>query len=192
MKTVLLVLFTLLLTIQCSAKKMNYPLEVVAGMADLIVTGEIASVSEGVYQFNVSENIKGKSEATITVKMFHEWTCDVRWKKAEKGQQLFLFLLKKEGKYEIINGSTGELFIVDERVNGFGFGGKDQQLEAYKTAIKNFTKCYSYEGKYPDNSSKFRQLVNDKTMEVLRVNSKLSTVLFDRVKHYTLIPFEKK
>jgi len=84
MKTFLIALSIIALSSQAFAKKLHYPLEVTSGMADLIVTGEIASVSEGVYQFNVSETIKGESESSITVQMFREWTCDVRWKKAEK------------------------------------------------------------------------------------------------------------
>jgi len=39
--------------------------------------------------------------------MFKEWTCDVRFDKAKKGQKLCLFLKKEFSNWEIINGSNG-------------------------------------------------------------------------------------
>src|SRR5687768_8237189 len=69
------------------AKKMNYPFEVIIGMADLVVSGEIASVS-GVtsYIFIIDQTVKGKSDLKIKVNMFQNWACDIRQNKAEVGQ----------------------------------------------------------------------------------------------------------
>lgn len=53
-------------------------MEFVAGMADLIVVGEIESVNAASYQFRISETIKGQSKDLIRVRMFKEWTCDRR------------------------------------------------------------------------------------------------------------------
>src|SRR5688572_22868794 len=78
------------------AKKMNYPFEVIIGMADLIVSGEIASVSgDTSYVFIIDQTVKGKSDLKIKVKMFQNWSCDVRWKKPEVGQKLFLCLTRQ-------------------------------------------------------------------------------------------------
>ncbi len=98
LRNLLIISLFLSLPAAALAKKRTLPIKNVASIADLIVAGEIVSVENNVYQFKIAETIKGKSPAIITVQQFKEWTCDVRYAKATKGQQLFLFLKKVNGK----------------------------------------------------------------------------------------------
>jgi hypothetical protein len=95
---------------------MNLPIELVATQADIIVIGEIIAVKNNSYDIKVIEYIKGDKDSIITIQQFEEWTCDIRYAKVEKGQKLFLFLKKINNKLEIINGSTGEIPIINNQV----------------------------------------------------------------------------
>jgi hypothetical protein len=170
------------------AKKYFYPMQVVAGMADLIVEGEINSVSGNSYTFNIDQTIKGTAVKQIIVKMFQEWTCDMRWKKAEPGQTLLLFLTKANDSFDIINGSTGEIFIIDNKVQLFMNAEKNIQLEDAVTAFKNFTSCYSLPGKdiFPFNKPVFDQLKTDSEIAVLKKANKVSVYLFSEMKAFAI------
>ncbi|WP_324678084.1 hypothetical protein [Hymenobacter sp. GOD-10R] len=113
--TLKLSLLSLLLAVSpfASAKKLELPIEVIASQADYIFIGEIASVQASTYQFYVAEYIKGGGSSSLTVQPFEEWTCDVRYAKVAKGQRLVLFLQKNKGMLELINGSSGELPIIN-------------------------------------------------------------------------------
>jgi hypothetical protein len=78
MKFILSILLILSISVNSYAKKMYYPLEVVACMADLIVYGEIESVGKSSYELKIQETIKGQVFDVIKVQMFDEWVCDVR------------------------------------------------------------------------------------------------------------------
>lgn len=177
----------LFLSASSYAKKLYYPLEVVAGMADLIVVGEIESVSQGSYQFKIGKTVKGEDTDLIKVLMFKEWTCDNRMKKAEKGQKLFLFLLKKGGKYEIINGSTGEMFIEDGKVLRT-INGDKPTVDELATSIKSFAKAFKLKSKdyEPFDETVFIQLVPDIEFESLAKESMLTNWFFDKMKDYKI------
>ncbi len=183
MKTLLLILSFTLLSLKAEAKKIYYPLEAIAAMADLIVIGEITDVKSNSYTFKISETIKGSKASSIKVKMFTEWTCDKHLKPVEKGQKLFLFLHKSGTNYEIINGSSGELFVIDNKISG-----QQADFNTFKTAILNFTQCYAMKGDYdPFGNNKLKQLKSEAEIEKLRVTNAFSIILFDKAKEYEII-----
>ncbi len=169
------------------AKKLYYPLEIVVGMADLIVIGEIESVSKDTYQFKIDKKIKGEESDLIKVQMFKEWTCDNRMKKAEKGQKLFLFLVKKGGKYEIINGSTGEMFIEGDTVLRI-INGEQPTVDKLATSIKSFTRAFRLKSKNyaPFEETVFKQLISDNEIKNLTNQSALTRWLFNKMKGYKI------
>lgn len=187
MKYILTIAVLLAISTSSYAKKLYYPLEVVAGMADLIVVGEIESVSQGSYQFKITKAVKGKETGLIKVQMFKEWSCDHRIKKTEKGQKLFLFLNKKGGKYEIINGSTGEMFIEDGKVlrtiNGY-----KPKVDELANSIKYFVKAFEPKNKdyKPFDETVFIQLLPDNEIEKLAKESILTNWFFDKMKDYKI------
>ncbi|MFT5820534.1 MAG: hypothetical protein ACI8ZM_001777 [Crocinitomix sp.] len=187
MKYFLSVIIVLTFSISGHAKKFCYPIEVVAGMADLIVVGKIEKVSSGSYQFRISTTVKGQVKDLIKVQKFEEWTCDKRMKKAKKGQELFLFLTMKAEKYEIINGSTGEMFIENGVVQRV-FNTLQPKTADLITALKAFTSSFKYKGKDYDTSDKnfFFQLKTDKEIRELSAKTRLTSWFFDRVKEYEI------
>ena len=187
MKYILFVAVLLAISTNSYAKKLYYPLEVVAEMADIIVVGEIKSVSQGSYQFNITKTVKGKETGLIKVQMFKEWTCDHRMKKAETGQKLFLFLNKKGGKYEIINGSTGEMFIEDDKVLRT-INGDKPTVDELANSIKYFVKGFKLKSKdyEPFDETVFIQLLPDNEIEKFAKESILTQWFFDKMKDYKI------
>ncbi|MFT7612430.1 MAG: hypothetical protein ACI9J3_001390 [Parvicellaceae bacterium] len=187
MKHLLSVIIILTVSLNSHAKKIHYPMEIVAGMADLIVVGKIENVGSGTYQFRISNTVKGQSLDLIKVQMFKEWTCDRRIKKAKEGQELFLFLTKKAGKFEIINGSTGEIFI-DNGLVKRAFKASQRTTEEWFVAIKTFTISYQFKGKdyEPLEENIFIQLRTDKEAKEVIGKSELTKWLFERVKEYKI------
>jgi hypothetical protein len=186
MKTVLSLLFILTLSINSHAKKMVLPLEVVAGMADLIVIGEIDEANSKTYKFKISRTLKGENDETIKVKMFKEWTCDVRMEKAKKGQKLFLFLLKKDDGYEIINGSTGELFIKEDKIVR-KINNRNPTVDELATSIISFTSAYKLKGEFDYlEKSTFIQLKTADEIDKLSAESDLTKWFIDKVKGYAI------
>ncbi len=171
MKTFISILLFLGLTSNSTVKKriLSYP--VVISGADLIVEGEISNVSFFVYEydFKITEYIKGKAEQEITINMWKEWTCDKRIKRPIKGQRLLLFLTKRDnGEYEVINGSTGELFI-NENDSIETFMKTDfPKLNILKTGIKMFSKAYHYKGNLYSNRNEkiyFKRLIEQSEID---------------------------
>ncbi|VAW11961.1 hypothetical protein MNBD_BACTEROID03-2275 [hydrothermal vent metagenome] len=72
MKTLVLIVLFSAFTSNLKGKKKVVPYPVAICKADLVVVGEIASVSSSVleYDFQITEFIKGKSEQKITVAMW--------------------------------------------------------------------------------------------------------------------------
>ncbi len=146
MKYLLPLIIILTLSTNIYAKKNIYPIEVVACMADIIVVGEITNVYSDSYDLKIRRTIKGQEKTIITVQMFQEWTYDTRKRKAEKGQELFLFLVKNKDKYEIINGSTGEMFIEKNKVLRV-VNDKQPTVDELAMAINIFTRSYKLKEK---------------------------------------------
>ncbi|WP_438423863.1 hypothetical protein [Aquimarina macrocephali] len=157
------ILITLILFTTISNKnevdKIILPYSIVTSKADLIVEGEIENIYDEKYDFTVSEFIKGSDKTIISVSKWEEWMCDTRQIKYKTGQNLILFLKKEKGKYDIINGSTGELIIND-----------DDSLLRYeyqtlpnksivKEGIKLLIKSIDYKGKLY-SKGKFKFLVS--------------------------------
>ena len=183
--TIILFLFALI----TYAKKLVYPIEVVAGMADLIVVGEIERVHANSYDFKINSTIKGKEQKTIKVQIFKEWKCDTRMKKPETGQKLFLFLIEKMGSYEIVNGSTGEIFIENNHIIRTIFTLKPT-VEELSVAVRVFASCYTYKGEYKaDGADIFIQTKDNETMEKLKRTSPLTIDFFDKMNSYTIQNF---
>jgi hypothetical protein len=184
---ILLLLFILTLSGNSYAKKLYYPIEVVASIADLIVVGEIESVNLNSYDFKISKTIKGQEKVIITVQMFKEWKCDTRMKKADKGQKLFLFLTKNGERYEIVNGSTGEMFIENDKILRT-IGETRPTVTELSESIQRFTSSYEFKGKEysPFNENTFIQKkTNDELKEIVQ-KSELTKWFFDRMKNYRI------
>ena len=116
MRTVLTLTLFLSFTSISVVKKRVLPYGIIISNADLIVEGQIIEVSssQNQYQFEITDFIKGQSSQKISVDIWEEWTCDHRIESPKIGQKLLLFLTKNTtNQYQIINDSTGELFIRD-------------------------------------------------------------------------------
>jgi hypothetical protein len=175
MKTIIALVLTISLFSKAEAKKIFLPYEIIIGSADLIVEGEIISVSNGFYKFKVTEYLKHNSEKIITIEMFPEWTCDSRIIPAEKGQKLLLFLTKStDNFYQIINGSTGELFIESVPAD-FYYDFVFEDYTDIKNGIKLFVKSFDYCGElYPKFNEKqtFKKLLSETELKKLDLESK--------------------
>ncbi|MFD2720719.1 hypothetical protein ACFST9_18500 [Hymenobacter monticola] len=146
------ILAALLVTSGASAKKYELSIEIVAAQADCIVVGEIVAVEADSYQFRVTDYVKGSGSRLLTVQQFKEWTCDVRFAKAAPGQRLFLFLQHRNNALEIINGSTGEIPVVNNQLTlehetyhfrvGQPFVPYSIGLTEFRTGIATFTHCF--------------------------------------------------
>jgi len=184
MKIFLLIMLTLITSgnSNLGAKKSFIPYEVIMGYADLIVEGEISKVNENSYEFKIFNNLKSKINTgnKIIVNNFQEWTCDKRIVSSKVGQKLLLFLTITENKtYEIINGSTGELFIEDvEREFSYDF--KFNNYLDIKRGIQMFGNSYKFTGK--NKNRRFIQLVCDIRIKELENKSMFFKSLSNKVK----------
>jgi len=191
MKTIIALILSLSLFSKTEAKKRILPYEIIIGSADLVVEGEILSVSNGFYRFKVNEFLKNNSENIITVEIFPEWTCDSRIVPAEKEQKLLLFLSKSNnGFYQIINGSTGELFVESVPAE-FNYDFVFEDYNDIKNGIKLFAKSFDYCGElYPKFNEKqtFKKLLSEAELNRLDLKSKFfKSIRKKLVKEYLII-----
>jgi hypothetical protein len=190
MKTLISILLLLSFTTNSSLKKRILPYGIVISKADLIVDGKISKVSSNEYELEIDDFVKGQSSTSIKVKIWKEWTCDSRIEKAQIGQRLILFLTQSEnGKYEIINGSTGELIVgKDDSVKTF-MKSEFPNAALTKNGIKQFLKAYEYKGSlYPKyNEEKyFKRLIEQSEIDKMMAENEFfkSTVL--SLKYYEI------
>jgi hypothetical protein len=179
MKTLFSILLIIGITSDVNMKKMILSYPIVISKADLIIEGEISETSFffSEYEFKVNEFIKGESERKISINMWEEWICDRRIKKPKKGQKLLLFLKENNGEYEIINGSTGELFI-KEKDSLETFMRKDfPKLNELKSGIKMFSKSFKY-----DEKKYFKKLVENSEIEEMKSKNGFYDYLSDIIK----------
>jgi hypothetical protein len=195
-----LVVLLLAVSISASAKKACLPIEAIASQAEYIVIGEIVAATATSYTFKVAEYVKGSGHQTVTVQQFKEWTCDVRYAKAAKGQRLFLFLKKHHAALEIINGSSGELPIINDKVTleydtytyerGKPFVPYSIELKEFKTGIKKFISCFNVladPAPFSFQRSTVVQLGSLQEVNAFRAASKFTGWLYERIKtHYTI------
>lgn len=196
MKQTIVFLFITFFISKVEAKKMIYPIEVIAGSAELIVVGEIDSVKGNFYTFNISETLKGNPFNSISVEMFEEWECDKRFAKPEKGQKLCLFLKRGLTNWQIINGSTGELVISNNIITlggyeeykhiDYKFTPYQLSLEEFKNGIIEFCKCFIFIGEYnfSDEKAHFQQIVTDKQISEFKIISTFSSWLWEKMRKY--------
>lgn len=185
MKHIILMVFIFCFSINAEAKKMIYPLPLIAGSADLIVVGEIVAVKGDSYLFKISETLKGKSDKTITVNIFEEWVCDIRFGKPEKGQKLCLFLYKDFSSWNIINGSSGELLITGKSLTAnVEKSNKRLSLKEFKNGIKQFCKCFTFTGRLDKRDAKahFKQICNDKEIASFKALNDFCAWLYKNTK----------
>lgn len=169
------------------AKKAFLSMQILAGTADVIVTGKITGVSGNSYVLGIDQVIKGNVVNKITVKMFAEWTCDYRWKKPVPGQELLLFLTKTNSDtFEIINGSTGEIFIIADTLHSIWDFKQQVKIADVITALKHFVT--SYVVIKSDNAAKkgfvFNQLKPDAEIDSFKKLNDFSSWLFNGMKDY--------
>lgn len=196
-----LIIFFLIIfsTLKVEAKKMVYPIEIISGMSDIIVIGEIDIVKDNSYTFRISETLKGKVYKTISVQKFKEWTCDTRFGKVLKGQKFCLFLKKGLTNWTIINGSTGELIISN---NSITLGGDEEykhvdykftpyrlSVDEFKNGIREFSKCYRFIGEYDfmDKKAHFEQICDYKQISKFKKINNFSAWLYKKMTKYPVI-----
>jgi hypothetical protein len=180
------------------AKKTYQPIEVIASQADYIVVGVFLAVQAHTYQFKVAEYVKGSGLSSLTVQQFEEWTCDIRYAKPAKGQRLVLFLKKHDAALELINGSTGEMPILNNQVTlpneayspqlGRPFVPYTIDLAEFKTGMKRYIRCFKIPVD-PNASAYFHtraivQLGTAQEIAAFRSASKFTGWLYERIKTY--------
>lgn len=174
LKKAFFITLSLIYALSASADKNVMPIERVALEADIIVIGKIISVGKETYQFKVTEFIKGAGDSILTVQQFREWICDMRYASVAKGQHLFLFLEKLNGKFTLVNASTGEIPILNDsitlnnEINGHSTNYQainySTKLSEFKDGIKSFINCF----KAPDDAYlKHIQLIQKCTKQQL-------------------------
>ena len=114
---IVIIVISLFFSISGNAKKAFMAFEKIVQDADLIITGNIVSVKENSYILRINRVLKGNTDSIIEIQKFNEWTCDIRYAKHTVGEKLCLLLEQKSGKWEIINGSCGELPVKDDSLN---------------------------------------------------------------------------
>jgi hypothetical protein len=116
----LLFSLTLFSTTLCAAKKMQMSIDAVILSADLIVVGEITRADSSAYFFRIDETLYARDTAwhvmETRVNAWKEWTCDWRNFKIVQGQRLLLLLRKSKHGFTPINGSTGEIPILNDSI----------------------------------------------------------------------------
>lgn len=186
MKLILSIIFLASIAVNANAKKLAYPIEVVAAMADVIVVGEIERANSKSYRFKIEESIKGGETGTIKVHMFREWVCDTRIEKVKKGQRLLLFLIKEVDRYEIINDSTGEVFIRKSKAL-VSVDNQRPPIDELVQTLKDFAKAYVLKNKeHVPGQNTFIQLISNEELDQLAKASKLNQWFFDQAKAHSV------
>jgi hypothetical protein len=173
MKITAILLITLSFVNPSELDKSYVPYGVIISKSDLIVDGTVSKLSEFDYEFLINDYLKGADMKTIKVEHWKQWMCDERLEKLNIDQRLILFLKKKKGNsnYEIIHGSSGELFIrTDNSVETFS-NKKFPKIDELKTGIRMFIKAYQYFGKLYETDSKkrvFKLLIEQSEIEKMK------------------------
>jgi hypothetical protein len=105
----------------------------------------------------------------------------------ELEDKLVLFLSKENGKYEIINGSTGEIIVENDTVMGL-FEGNKPTVNEFTKALRTFTLSYKLKSN-ENNSFKetvFIQLKSDNEINILALESELTNWFFESIKKYKI------
>lgn len=187
MKYLISILILFNLCSKSDFRKRNLPYGVLISEADLIVEGRIANHNSNLYEFKVNEFIKGNSSPVINVEIWQEWNCDKRIKAIKKGQKLLLFLKKEKKSYKIINGSTGELFILEDGSVEAFLKNDFPKIKEVKKGIKLFLKSYKYKGKlYPGFNEEyyFEKLTDQSEINKMRQENEFMNFLVSEISDY--------
>lgn len=194
MKKIVVFFFFVVSCLSLDAKKIDLPLEIIAGKADLIVIGRISSIQENTYSFKINEIVKGTTGSSITVEKFEEWECDIRFARHKVGQALFLFLQKGSSNWTIINGSNGEIPIINQQIkllNPTAYTRANPNpvfsLTIFKTGIRLFCQYFQLIQKGGGDSRasfSFRTLVSSDKILSFKLNSQFSSWLATQIKKY--------
>lgn len=155
MKYILIILISIFVFFNTpeTVKKKNQPYWSVISESDLIVDGEIGTLTDSNYEFKISELIKGTEKKIIKVGIWEEWSCDTRLGKLIPKQRLILFLKKlKNGSYQVINGSTGELVVNQDRSIRRNMYHEYPDVYSVKNGIKEFLKSFDCQKKKGSNN----------------------------------------
>jgi len=190
LKTFVSILLLISFTTHNPIRKRGLPYGIVISKADLIVDGKISNIQSNEYELEIDEFLKGESSRVIKVKMWKEWTCDRRIEKTEIGQRLILFLTDdKNGKFEIINGSTGELIVrKDNSVNTFT-NLELPSVSETKSGIQKFIQAFEYSGNlYPkyNDQNYFKQLIEQSEIDKLMAKNIFFKTIVLSIKRYEI------
>ena len=198
MKQILLLTIFIICNLTVMGKKIIYPIEIVAGTADLIVIGKIIQVNKTTYNFRIEETIKGQRKEMILVNQHIDWECDTRQSKYASGQRLFLFLSKGKKVWTLINGTTGEIPIINGELTlmyeeykhiKYKYNPYRLSLVEFRDGMIGFTNCFKFKGEYDELSFEketFIQLCNDRKAAIFWKTSKFTVWLHKKMKNYII------
>jgi hypothetical protein len=190
MKYIILILLLLITTVNGFSLKIDLPFTYLTFQSKLIVVGEISEIQDSTYTFKISETIKGSKYNSIEVLKFKEWTCDERRYGYEIGQKLCLFLDSNKDKWEIINGSTGEKFIIQDSIyvsdyfeifnQKYKYWPKAQLISDFASIMKEYSLYFNQVRN--SNQTYYIQSCSQKVINKLKKRSKFSLWFYNELK----------
>ena len=181
------------------SKKRVCPYPIVFAKAELIIVGEIVEIDSSTYKFKIFDTLKGNESDFIVVNKYEDWNCDVRFDEFKINQQLFLCLEKGNQNWDIINGSTGEIPIKNNKAvlrNEIVKVNKENMipilyetnLDSFKSGIKHFLNCFEFLGeceKY-DKSGKFLQICSNEELQLFISKSQFTSWLYSKLENFKI------
>ncbi len=191
--TALLITFILFFTSE--AKKFIIPFEVLLFQAEEIVTGEVVEVHSHYYTFQISQSVYKTKKQVIKVQHFKEWLCDKRIEKLEVGQKLLLILEKKASKYAPLNASSGEIFIINDKISVRGVFEDmvfDEQtiISAISDALNWYKLKHSLDKSW-NYIPTMKRTKSDEKVDFMRNKSTYSKLIFDAIDKHILMMIEE-
>ena len=184
-----------ILFLASEARKFIIPFEVLLFQADEIVTGKVLEVHSNSYTFQISHSVYKAKKQVIKVQHFREWTCDKRIKKLEVGQKLLLLVEKKASKYAPLNASSGEIFVINDKISVRGVYEDivfDEQT--ILSAISDALNCYKLKHSL-DKSWYYiptmKRTKSDEKVDFIRNKSTYSKLIFDAIDRHILMMIEE-
>lgn len=189
MKYFIYISILLSLISQVDVRKNTLPYGIVISKADIIVEGTIIAKEKDSYQFKITEFVKGNATETINVEIWEEWNCDKRIKDLKRNQRLLLFLKNGKTNYNVINGSTGELFVLEDNSVKTFMKTDFPKIKELKKGVKLFLKAFEYHGKlYPnlDEDYYFKRLIEQSEIDKMAQENGFMKFLVSQIKNYKI------
>lgn len=185
MRRLLLILITFTLT-QFSA--ISAPVEILAGMSDIIVKGEVLEIGNKAFRIRVEKYLKGDSKSkAIRIKWGKRLMCSSCEYCLKKGDNFYFFLKKRGTGYKTIDHRNGALKIIDGNLaHHFGCSCNQPSLCDFENSIRQFAWMYEYAGQLNCKNA-FKQRVSDTSACKCCYHSDFSDYLMDRMKYYAVI-----